>query len=93
MGKEQELLQAVKTEDLVTVQRLLQRPKQGKASEYHTHRFFKCPLTHHGLHITPYSHAYGLDLHGCGLDRLETLWWLRGRSGLFNDLVMFKPHK
>lgn len=31
MGKEQELLQAVKTEDLVTVQRLLQRPKQGKA--------------------------------------------------------------
>ncbi|KTF81397.1 hypothetical protein cypCar_00031891 [Cyprinus carpio] len=31
MGKEQELLQAVKTEDLITVQRLLQRPKQGKA--------------------------------------------------------------
>ncbi|XP_062865779.1 caskin-1 [Trichomycterus rosablanca] len=31
MGKDQELLQAVKTEDLVTVQRLLQRPKQGKS--------------------------------------------------------------
>ncbi|KAG7315581.1 hypothetical protein KOW79_020447 [Hemibagrus wyckioides] len=31
MGKDQELLQAVKTEDLLTVQRLLQRPKQGKS--------------------------------------------------------------
>jgi len=43
MGKEQELLQAVKTEDLITVQRLLQRPKQGKASEYHTD--LKCLIT------------------------------------------------
>lgn len=32
MGKDQELLQAVKTEDLLTVQKLLQRPKPGKAS-------------------------------------------------------------
>lgn len=32
MGKDQELLQAVKTEDLMTVQKLLQRPKPGKAS-------------------------------------------------------------
>ncbi|XP_049576819.1 caskin-1 isoform X3 [Syngnathus scovelli] len=31
MGKDQELLQAVKTEDLLTVQRLLQRPRPGKA--------------------------------------------------------------
>ncbi|XP_043091727.1 caskin-1 isoform X12 [Puntigrus tetrazona] len=31
MGKDQELLQAVKTEDLMTVQKLLQRPKPGKA--------------------------------------------------------------
>lgn len=31
MGKDQELLQAVKTEDLMTVQRLLQRPRPGKA--------------------------------------------------------------
>ncbi|XP_060716252.1 caskin-1 isoform X1 [Tachysurus vachellii] len=31
MGKDQELLQAVKTEDLLTVQRLLQRPRQGKS--------------------------------------------------------------
>ncbi|XP_022542083.2 caskin-1 isoform X3 [Astyanax mexicanus] len=31
MGKDQELLQAVKTEDLLTVQKLLQRPKPGKA--------------------------------------------------------------
>ncbi|XP_065130978.1 caskin-1 isoform X10 [Paramisgurnus dabryanus] len=31
MGKDQELLQAVKTEDLMTVQKLLQRPKHGKA--------------------------------------------------------------
>nr|XP_015215772.1 PREDICTED: caskin-1 isoform X4 [Lepisosteus oculatus] len=31
MGKDQELLQAVKTEDVVTVQKLLQRPKPGKA--------------------------------------------------------------
>ncbi|KAM9454386.1 caskin-1 [Clarias gariepinus] len=31
MGKDQELLQAVKTEDLLTAQRLLQRPKQGKS--------------------------------------------------------------
>ncbi|XP_062874956.1 caskin-1 isoform X2 [Trichomycterus rosablanca] len=31
MGKDQELLQAVKTEDLLTVQKLLQRPKAGKA--------------------------------------------------------------
>ncbi|KAF7698296.1 caskin-1 isoform X2 [Silurus meridionalis] len=31
MGKDQELLQAVKTEDLITVQKLLQRPKPGKA--------------------------------------------------------------
>ncbi|KAL1005252.1 hypothetical protein UPYG_G00056680 [Umbra pygmaea] len=30
MGKDQELLQAVKTEDLLTVQRLLQRPRPGK---------------------------------------------------------------
>lgn len=34
MGKDQELLQAVKTEDLLTVQRLLQRPRPGKASQY-----------------------------------------------------------
>lgn len=32
MGKDHELLQAVKTEDLMTVQKLLQRPKPGKAS-------------------------------------------------------------
>ncbi|AWP05389.1 putative caskin-1-like [Scophthalmus maximus] len=32
MGKDQELLQAVKTEDLLTAQRLLQRPRPGKAS-------------------------------------------------------------
>ncbi|MED6232105.1 hypothetical protein ATANTOWER_021330 [Ataeniobius toweri] len=32
MGKDQELLQAVKTEDLLTVQKLLQRPRPGKAS-------------------------------------------------------------
>lgn len=31
MGKDQELLQAVKTEDLLTVQRILQRPRPGKA--------------------------------------------------------------
>ncbi|XP_051940722.1 caskin-2-like isoform X2 [Hippocampus zosterae] len=31
MGKDQELFQAVKTEDLLTVQRLLQRPRPGKA--------------------------------------------------------------
>ncbi|XP_040296623.1 caskin-1 isoform X1 [Bufo bufo] len=31
MGKDQELLQAVKAEDLSTVQKLLQRPKAGKA--------------------------------------------------------------
>ncbi|XP_067912621.1 caskin-1 isoform X2 [Heterodontus francisci] len=31
MGKDQELLQAVKTEDVPAVQKLLQRPKQGKA--------------------------------------------------------------
>ncbi|XP_072337707.1 caskin-1 isoform X5 [Scyliorhinus torazame] len=31
MGKDQELLQAVKTEDIPAVQKLLQRPKQGKA--------------------------------------------------------------
>uniref|UniRef100_A0A8C9U7R6 CASK interacting protein 1 n=1 Tax=Scleropages formosus TaxID=113540 RepID=A0A8C9U7R6_SCLFO len=31
MGKDQELLQAVKTEDLLTVQKLLQRPKAGKS--------------------------------------------------------------
>ncbi|XP_049901422.1 caskin-1-like [Epinephelus moara] len=31
MGKDQELLQAVKTEDLQTAQRLLQRPRPGKA--------------------------------------------------------------
>uniref|UniRef100_A0A8C6PAA8 CASK interacting protein 1 n=1 Tax=Nothobranchius furzeri TaxID=105023 RepID=A0A8C6PAA8_NOTFU len=31
MGKDQELLQAVKTEDLLTAQRLLQRPRPGKA--------------------------------------------------------------
>ncbi|XP_048407834.2 caskin-1 isoform X8 [Stegostoma tigrinum] len=31
MGKDQELLQAVKTEDVAAVQKLLQRPKQGKA--------------------------------------------------------------
>ncbi|XP_069503441.1 caskin-1 isoform X4 [Ambystoma mexicanum] len=31
MGKDQELLQAVKTEDLITVQKLLQRPRPGKA--------------------------------------------------------------
>lgn len=34
MGKDQELLQAVKTEDLLTAQRLLQRPRPGKASQY-----------------------------------------------------------
>lgn len=34
MGKDQELLQAVKTEDLMTVQKLLQRPKPGKASRF-----------------------------------------------------------
>lgn len=33
MGKDQELLQAVKTEDLLTVQKLLQRPRPGKASK------------------------------------------------------------
>ncbi|CAL8285830.1 unnamed protein product [Arctogadus glacialis] len=32
MGKDQALLQAVKTEDLLTAQRLLQRPRPGKAS-------------------------------------------------------------
>ncbi|KAK1877808.1 Caskin-1 [Dissostichus eleginoides] len=32
MGKDQELLQAVKTEDLLTVQKLLQRPRPGKAT-------------------------------------------------------------
>lgn len=37
MGKDQELLQAVKTEDLITVQKLLQRPKPGKAS--------RCPIS------------------------------------------------
>ncbi|XP_061575391.1 caskin-2-like isoform X2 [Cololabis saira] len=31
MGKDQELLQAAKTEDLLTAQRLLQRPRPGKA--------------------------------------------------------------
>ncbi|XP_061741593.1 caskin-1 isoform X6 [Nerophis ophidion] len=31
MGKDQELLQAVKTEDLLAVQKLLQRPRPGKA--------------------------------------------------------------
>ncbi|RXN02118.1 Caskin-1 [Acipenser ruthenus] len=35
MGKDQELLQAVKTEDLITVQKLLQRPKPGKANQCH----------------------------------------------------------
>lgn len=47
MGKDQELLQAVKTEDLLTAQRLLQRPRPGKASQYpsillslcHTHTY------------------------------------------------------
>ncbi|XP_053709036.1 caskin-2-like isoform X9 [Synchiropus splendidus] len=34
MGKDQELLQAVKTEDLLTAQRILQRPRPGKASEW-----------------------------------------------------------
>lgn len=33
MGKEQELVQAVKAEDVGTAQRLLQRPRPGKASE------------------------------------------------------------
>ena len=37
MGKDQELLQAVKTEDLLTAQRLLQRPRPGKASQYSHH--------------------------------------------------------
>ncbi|KAI4531483.1 hypothetical protein MG293_017997 [Ovis ammon polii] len=31
MGKEQELVQAVKAEDVGTAQRLLQRPRPGKA--------------------------------------------------------------
>ena len=35
MGKDHELLQAVKTEDLLTVQKLLQRPRPGKASKAH----------------------------------------------------------
>lgn len=39
MGKDQELLQAVKTEDLLTVQKLLQRPKPGKASRCTTSSF------------------------------------------------------
>lgn len=33
MGKDQELVQAVKAEDVAAVQKLLQRPKPGKASE------------------------------------------------------------
>lgn len=33
MGKDQELVQAVKAEDIAAVQKLLQRPKPGKASE------------------------------------------------------------
>ncbi|XP_059500257.1 uncharacterized protein LOC132209065 isoform X2 [Stegostoma tigrinum] len=33
MGKDQELLQAVKTEDVAAMQKLLQRPKQGKAMD------------------------------------------------------------
>ncbi|XP_059499725.1 utrophin-like [Stegostoma tigrinum] len=33
MEKDQELLQAVKTEDVAAMQKLLQRPKQGKAMD------------------------------------------------------------
>lgn len=43
MGKDQELLQAVKTEDLITVQKLLQRPKPGKAS--------RCPISLNHLRV------------------------------------------
>lgn len=43
MGKDQELLQAVKTEDLLTVQKLLQRPRPGKASESPPQQFGGLP--------------------------------------------------
>ena len=46
MGKDQELLQAVKTEDLLTAQRLLQRPRAGKASEFHPTPSLTGSLTH-----------------------------------------------
>lgn len=46
MGKDQELLQAVKTEDLLTVQKLLQRPRPGKASESPPLRLVKGALSY-----------------------------------------------
>lgn len=45
MGKDQELLQAVKTEDLLTVQKLLQRPRPGKASKSVIYLLFYCKKT------------------------------------------------
>ncbi|KAM7386018.1 hypothetical protein PAMA_008913 [Pampus argenteus] len=43
MGKDLELLQAVKTEDLLTVQKLLQRPRPGKAIPSHPFSSFLAP--------------------------------------------------
>lgn len=50
MGKDQELLQAVKTEDLLTVQKILQRPKPGKASkDIRIGYFSECYVIHQML--------------------------------------------
>ncbi|XP_059497690.1 uncharacterized protein LOC132206754 [Stegostoma tigrinum] len=47
MEKDQELLQAVKTEDVAAVQKLLQRPKQGKANKSSSSPIFTLRISFH----------------------------------------------
>ncbi|KAF7237482.1 RNA-directed DNA polymerase from mobile element jockey [Varanus komodoensis] len=55
MGKDQELMQAVKAEDIGAVQKLLQRPKPGKARLSWTRCATSAPelLTRAGCHASP----------------------------------------
>lgn len=62
MGKDQDLLHAVKTEDLLTAQRLLQRPRPGKTSQYPL--ALSDPHTGH-THWHAHAHAHTRRPNAC----------------------------
>ncbi|KAJ4923036.1 hypothetical protein JOQ06_015386 [Pogonophryne albipinna] len=61
MGKDQELLQAVKTEDLLTVQKLLQRPRPGKATPFHSKLSHSATDGKHQVSLKPFVRGRGVQ--------------------------------
>ncbi|XDV12898.1 hypothetical protein PO909_001448 [Leuciscus waleckii] len=84
MGKDHELLQAVKTEDLMTVQKLLQRPKPGKAMwQQHTPALLNTAPCNDGVNeheVHPHHCTFTIGERGMSCQRASSLGFLPSKQ-------------